>query len=148
MPVFYKVHSPRPICQGKSSPFSSISLMSQKKRFPSRPFQILSRPRRNRRTASLRALARETVLGPANLVLPLFVMEGRGRRQAIRSMPGVFRLSRDQVVAEAKRAYKSGIPAVALFPVIDDKRKDKTATESRKRDGLLQKTVRDLKSAV
>ncbi|HEX2612484.1 MAG TPA: porphobilinogen synthase [Fibrobacteria bacterium] len=109
---------------------------------------LVSRPRRNRRSASLRALVRETVLTPADFILPLFVMEGSRKREAIRSMPGVFRLTRDLAVAEARRAHKLGIPAVALFPVIPGKLKDKHASESKNRDGLLQRTIRDLKGAV
>jgi porphobilinogen synthase len=109
---------------------------------------LIGRPRRNRKSASIRALVRETVLTPADFILPLFVMEGSKKREAIPSMPGVFRLSRDLAVAEAKRAYKLGIPAVALFPVVAGKLKDKFATESKNPDGLLQRTVRDLKNAV
>ena len=106
------------------------------------------RPRRNRKSAMMRALVRETILAPSNFILPLFVMEGKKQKDPIRSMPGVFRLSRDLIVAEAKRAYRLGIPAVALFPVIPDRQKDRLATASKDPDGLLQKTVRDLKSAV
>jgi len=109
---------------------------------------LVGRPRRNRATASIRALVRETVLTPADFILPLFVMEGSRKREAIKSMPGVFRLSRDLAVAEAKRAYKLGIPAVALFPVIADALKDKRATESKNPDGLLPRVIKDLKSAV
>lgn len=75
------------------------------------------RPRRNRRTEAIRRLVRETDVTPHHLVLPLFVCEGKGRRIAIASMPGVYRLSRDLIVKEARAAYKLGIPAVALFPV-------------------------------
>lgn len=110
--------------------------------------ELVGRPRRNRVSASIRALVRETVLTPADFILPLFVMEGKNKREAITSMPGVFRLSRDLAVAEARRAHKLGIPAVALFPVIADKLKDKHATESKNPDGLLQRTIRDLKNAV
>jgi porphobilinogen synthase len=110
--------------------------------------ELGARPRRNRKSASLRALVRETLLAPSDFILPLFVMEGTKKKTPIASMPGVFRLTRDLVVAEAKRAYKLGIPAVALFPVIAEKLKDKRATESSNQDGLLQRTVRDLKNAV
>ena len=109
---------------------------------------LFIRPRRNRKSKSMRDLVRETVLTPADFILPLFVMEGKNRREAIRPMPGVFRLSRDLVVVESKRAHKLGIRAVALFPVIPEKQKDRLATEAKNRDGLLQKTIRDLKSAV
>jgi porphobilinogen synthase len=96
----------------------------------------------------MRALIRETILSPSDFILPLFVMEGKKDKVPIRSMPGIFRLSRDLIVAEARRAHKLGIPAVALFPVITEKKKDQQAAESKNPDGLLQKTVRDLKSAV
>ena len=106
------------------------------------------RPRRNRRTAALRRLVSETALCPSHFILPLFVCEGRGRREAIKSMPGCFRLSRELLVREARSAAKLGIPAVALFPALSDRLKDKVATESLNPDGLLQQTVRALKDAV
>ena len=106
------------------------------------------RPRRNRRTAALRRLVSETALCPSHFILPLFVCEGRGRREAIKSMPGCYRLSRELLVREARSAAKLGIPAVALFPALSDRLKDKVATESLNPDGLLQQTVRALKDAV
>ncbi len=109
---------------------------------------LLIRPRRNRRTASMRGLVRETNLAPSHLILPLFVCEGRQRREVIRSMPGTFRLSRDLVIKEAKAAHKLGIPAVALFPALPGKLKDKVATESLNPNGLLPTTVRALKDAL
>jgi porphobilinogen synthase len=109
---------------------------------------MLRRPRRNRRTASLRDLARETDLSPRNFIYPLFLQEGRKVRTPIRSMPGVERLSRDLLVKEAKRAHSLGIPAVALFPALPDRLKDRLATASADPRGLLQDTVRDLKDKV
>ena len=105
------------------------------------------RPRRNRRTAALRRLVSETALCPSHFILPLFVCEGRGRCEAIKSMPGCFRLSRELLVREARSAARLGIPAVALFPALSDRLKDKVATESLNPDGLLQQTVRALKDA-
>ena len=106
------------------------------------------RPRRNRRTDAIRRLVRETEVNPNNLVLPLFVCEGKNRRIAIASMPGVYRLSRDLIVKEARAAYKLGIPAVALFPVLPQRLKDPTASAALNPDGLLPQTVHALKSAV
>ena len=106
------------------------------------------RPRRNRRSATLRALMRETELSPGHFILPQFVQEGRNRRDAIASMPGIARLSLDLVVKQAREATKLGIGAVALFPVLPDNQKDKRATASAKPDGLLQKCVRALKDAL
>ncbi len=106
------------------------------------------RPRRNRRTEAIRRLVRETEVTPAHLVLPLFVCEGKQRRVAIGSMPGVFRLSRDLMVKEARAAWKLGIPAVALFPALPGRLKDRTASESLNPNGLLQQAVRALKDAL
>jgi porphobilinogen synthase len=110
--------------------------------------KLRQRPRRNRASEPIRRLVRETSLKPDHLILPLFVMEGKDKQIAIKSMPGQFRFSRDKIVATAKRAAKLGIPAIALFPVIDDKLKDKYAKESVNKDGLLQKTIKDLKNSV
>jgi len=106
------------------------------------------RPRRNRATASMRALVRETELSPAHFILPLFIQEGSNLRTPIRSMPGVERLTRDMIVKEAKRALSLGIGTVALFPVIPEAKKDKLASLSASDAGLLQDTIRDLKQSV
>jgi porphobilinogen synthase len=108
----------------------------------------LRRPRRNRKSESLRALVRETELSPAHFILPLFVQEGANLRTPIRSMPGVERLSRDLIVSEAKRALSLGIGSVALFPLIPEAKKDSRASLSASDSGLLQDTVRDLKQSV
>ncbi len=105
------------------------------------------RPRRNRKSASLRRLVRETNVTVDDLILPMFVMDGSNTREPIKTMPGVARFSLDLLIAEAKRAYGLGIPAVALFPALGDEKKDKRATESTNADGLLQRTVRALKEA-
>jgi len=106
------------------------------------------RPRRNRRNNSIRRMVRETLLSPADLIWPLFVIDGDHEEQPIAAMPDCFRWSRDRIVTEAKEAYARGIPAVALFPVLDETLKDSMARASTDPDGLLQKTVRDLKAAV
>jgi len=106
------------------------------------------RPRRNRKNEATRSLVRETSLEPSDFIWPVFVMEGQATRTPVSSMPGVFRLSRDLVVKEAREAWKAGIPALALFPALPEKLKDPLAKESTNPDGLLQRTVRDLKEAV
>lgn len=103
------------------------------------------RPRRNRKSSSMRSLIRESEISPADLVLPIFVTEGENAEDAINSMPGVARLSLDRVVEKAGQAQGLGIPAVALFPVLADPLKDSRASESTNPDGLLQRTVRELK---
>ena len=110
--------------------------------------QILSRPRRNRKTDSIREMIRETWLHPSDLILPLFVVEGQNLKIEIEAMPDCYRLSPDLIVEEAKSAQQLGIPAVALFPALSDLQKDHLATESTNPNGLLQRTVRLLKSSV
>jgi porphobilinogen synthase len=109
---------------------------------------MLARPRRNRRTAGMRALVRDTELTPARLVYPMFVQEGEGKRSPIESMPGQARLSIDLLVETAGEAFKLGVPAVALFPVLPDDQKDPRGSESTNASGLLQRSVRALKAAL
>jgi porphobilinogen synthase len=109
---------------------------------------LIHRLRRNRRTPAIRALVRETTLAPSDFIWPLFVVDGKDVRIPVESMPGCFRLSRELIVEEAKEALSLGIPAVALFPVIDEHLKDPLARESAKPHGLLPRTVKDLKEGV
>lgn len=109
---------------------------------------MLNRPRRNRLTSAVRGLVRETHLTPAHLVLPMFVQEGENHRSPIGSMPGVARLSIDVLIKEAREAQRLGVAGVALFPVVPDQLKTPTGIESLNPEGLLQRTVRALKSEV
>jgi porphobilinogen synthase len=93
-------------------------------------------------------MVRETGLTPADLIYPLFLIEGDNRQVEIESMPDCFRLSPDRIVEEARVAHRLGIPAIALFPALGDELKDRVATESTNPNGLLQTTVREVKSAV
>ena len=106
---------------------------------------LLHRPRRNRRTDSLRRMMRETSLSPADFILPLFIVDGESSREEIKSMPGCYRLGRKALLQQAKEALELGIPAVALFPKVDDAKKDSVATESLNPRGLLQDSIKALK---
>jgi porphobilinogen synthase len=107
----------------------------------------LTRMRRMRRDAFSRALMRETVLTPADLILPVFVREGERTREAVPSMPGVERLSIDELVKVAGQALELGIPALALFPVTPPEAKSLDAKEAWNADGLAQRAVRALKKS-
>jgi porphobilinogen synthase len=91
---------------------------------------------------------RENAVTPGDLIWPVFVVEGGSLRSPVGSMPGVERMSIDILVTEARAAYALGIPALALFPVVDDALKDHTASESTNDNGLLQRALRALKDAV
>jgi porphobilinogen synthase len=106
-----------------------------------------TRLRRMRRDGFSRALMRETVLTPADLILPVFVHEGQNCRTPIPSMPGVERLSIDQLLLVAARAHALGIPAMALFPVTPPEAKSLDAAEAWNPAGLAQRAVRALKEA-
>jgi porphobilinogen synthase len=91
-------------------------------------------------------MVRETTLEPSDFVYPLFVMEGRGERRPIASMPGIFNLSVDSAVVEAKAARALGIPALILFGLPD--KKDAEGTQAYAKDGIVQRALRTLKEAV
>jgi porphobilinogen synthase len=101
------------------------------------------RPRRLRQSAALRRLVAETHLSASQLVLPLFVRDGRKLRQPIHSMPGVFQFSPDELLREAGRAHALGVPAVLIFGIPD--RKDAKASGAYAANGVVQRTVRLLK---
>ena len=106
-----------------------------------------TRMRRMRRDAFSRALMRETVLTPADLILPVFVQEGKGVvRDAVASMPGVARLSIEALLEVAEQAQELGVPALALFPHLKDDKKTADGREAFNDDGLVQRAVRALKS--
>ncbi|OBS08282.1 porphobilinogen synthase [Acidihalobacter prosperus] len=116
--------------------------MSEPARYP------LTRPRRMRRDDFSRRMMRENRLAADDLIYPVFVLEGRGRREAVASMPGVERLSVDLLVERAAEAAELGIPALALFPVTPPEHKSLDAAEAYNPKGLAQRAVRALKSAV
>ena len=104
------------------------------------------RPRRLRRTETIRALVRETRLSPDDFVYPLFVCEGEGVRREISSMPGVFNLSVDELVKEVDEAHKAGVRSVMLFGVPD--KKDAAGTQAYAEDGITQRAIRAIKREV
>ncbi|RYE06049.1 MAG: porphobilinogen synthase [Rickettsiaceae bacterium] len=105
------------------------------------------RLRRNRKTNWIRDLIAESSLKAADLVLPLFVVEGYNQRQAIKTMPGIYRQSIDQVIATVNLAARAGIKAVALFPVIDFALKSFYAEEAYNPDNLVCRTIKAIKTA-
>ncbi len=105
----------------------------------------LSRPRRLRRDDFTRNLVREHAVTAHDLIYPVFVLDGKGRREAVASMPGVERLSLDLLLPVAEDCVKLGIPVMALFPVIDPSLKDPEGTEALNPDGLVPRVVRSLK---
>lgn len=109
--------------------------------------QLDQRPRRNRRTASIRALVQETVLRPSDLVMPYFIMEGENRQIEIPSMPGIFRMTLDLAMREIEKIHKRGIPGVILFPVVPEEKKDNEGSYGYREDGIVPVAIEKLKAA-
>ena len=109
---------------------------------------LTRRPRRMRRTASLRALASETEVLPHHLIQPVFVIEGEGAPEAIDSMPGIFRLSIKDTVAECRELHGLGVSGVALFPKLDESLKSDDGREALNPNTLVLRAIRAVKAVV
>lgn len=106
-----------------------------------------TRMRRMRFNQFSRRLMAETQLTVDDLIYPMFILEGKNQREKIHSMPGIERMSVDVLLQEAAELVRLGIPAIALFPVIDPAKKTLTAEEAYNPEGLVQRAVRELKKA-
>ena len=109
---------------------------------------MMIRPRRNRQNEVIRSMVRENFLSPAQLIAPLFVIEGKNQNIPIKSMPGYARFSIDQLVKEAKELYALGVKSVALFPAISDNLKTPDAREAYNSDGLNARAILAVKEAI
>ncbi len=107
-----------------------------------------TRMRRNRYSEFTRRLVRETELSAADLIYPVFVIDGENGREAVPSMPGIHRLTIDNLVEEARRAHAAGIPMIALFPNLDQSLRTPEGEQAWNPDGLIPRAVRALKSAL
>ena len=103
------------------------------------------RMRRMRKDAFSRAMMREHTLSPADLIYPVFIQEGRNQREKVASMPGVERLSIDELLGVAEECVALGVPAMALFPVINPALKTPDGIEATNPDGLVPRAVKELK---
>ncbi len=106
------------------------------------------RLRRTRQTGWSRAMVRETTLTQSDLIWPLFIIDGQNERTAIKTMPGVERMSVDLAVEAARQAAAEGIPALALFPNTQDERRSESAEEAYNPDNLMCRALSAIKSAV
>jgi porphobilinogen synthase len=105
--------------------------------------ELIQRPRRLRKTESLRALVKETRLTPESFVYPLFVCEGEGIRREITSMPGCYNLSIDHLVREVEAGRKVGVRSIVLFGIPDHK--DAIGSQAYAEDGITQRAIRAVK---
>jgi len=103
------------------------------------------RPRRLRKTQVIREMVRETELTPRDFIFPMFVVPGSGVRKEIGAMPGIYQLSRDELVKEAGAAWDVGVPSVILFGIPEHK--DEVGSEAYRADGVVQRAIEALKKA-
>ncbi|MCC6372908.1 MAG: porphobilinogen synthase [Bacteroidia bacterium] len=102
------------------------------------------RPRRNRKSAAIRNMVEENTVSVNNLILPLFLIEGKNKYSEVSSMPGIFRLSADLMLKEIEECLSLGITTFDIFPAISDDLKNRTATESLNKKGLYLSAIREI----
>lgn len=109
---------------------------------------MIRRNRILRANPAIRAMVAETILRPSDFIAPLFVVEGKGVKEEIISMPGYFRYSLDLIVTEVKELWSLGVKSVLLFVMVPDNLKDNKGTEAVNPDGLMQRSIKAIKDAV
>ena len=110
--------------------------------------EMLKRPRRIRKSPSVRSLVQETHLHPSDFITPFFLIEGSEREEAIAEMPGVSKYSIDLLLEKAYTLHKKGVPAIILFPCISNSLKDEEASEAFNPTGLLPKAIHIIKQEI
>ncbi len=108
----------------------------------------LQRNRRLRTSPALRTLVRETIISPADFIVPLFIVEGKNIKEEIASMPDYYRFSLDLLKDEVKDLWNMGLKSVLLFVKVEDHLKDNKGTEAVNKDGLMQRAIKAVKDAV
>jgi porphobilinogen synthase len=106
---------------------------------------MLQRPRRNRKSETIRNMVRETSLSLDNLIFPLFLVDGAGKKIPIDSMPGIFRFSEDLLLQEVEDCLKLGVKSFVLFPAVENALKNKEATYSYSTSNFYLRTIREIK---
>ncbi len=106
---------------------------------------IPRRPRRNRKSSAIRNMIQENSVGVSDLIFPLFLIEGTKKSVEVDSMPGIYRYSPDLLLKEIESCLALGITTFDIFPALEDKLKDKKATESTNKNGLYLSTIREIK---
>jgi porphobilinogen synthase len=106
---------------------------------------MLQRPRRNRKSEVIRQMVQETHISAANLIFPLFIIEGENQKSEVSSMPGIYRYSIDNLLREVESCMKLGLRSFDLFPNISEELKDKYATESHREENLYLRAIAQVK---
>ena len=104
------------------------------------------RPRRNRKSAAMRAMVEETTLSINDFIYPIFLIEGSGQKEEISSMPGIYRYSLDLLLKEIHECVEIGIKGFCIFPSLKEEKKDKYATEGYNKNSLYIQALMKIKS--
>ena len=107
---------------------------------------LTHRPRRNRKSQVVRDLVQENTLSGNDFIYPLFLIDGKKKKTEVKSMPGIFRFSEDLLLKEIENCMKLGLKTFALFPNIEEKLKDKTASQSWNNKGLYLRSIKEIKT--
>lgn len=108
---------------------------------------MLQRPRRNRKSEVIRQMVQETHISAANLIFPLFIVDGNNQKTEVTSMPGIFRYSIDNLLREVESCMKLGLKSFDLFPNIEESLKDKYATEGLREGNLYLRAISEVKKS-
>jgi porphobilinogen synthase len=119
--------------------------MNSKSRNENQNLVLAHRPRRLRKTSALRDMVEETHLGLSQLIFPLFLVPGTKKKIEVKSMPGIFRFSLDEILKEIESCRKLGLHSFVLFPAIEDEKKNKKASEALNSKGLYPKAISEIK---
>ena len=109
------------------------------------PFKNTRRPRRNRKSETIRAMVEETSVTTSDLIYPLFLLDGSSQKVEVNSMPGIFRMSGDLMLKEIEECMNVGIRAFDVFPAVEEQHKDKTATKSYDPNFFYLKALKQIK---
>src|SRR5688500_9163142 len=109
------------------------------------PFKNIRRPRRNRKSETIRSMVEETTVSTNDLIYPLFLLDGSSQKVEVNSMPGIFRLTADLMLKEIEACMKLGVRAFDVFPAVEDQHKDKYAKKSYDQNFFYLKTLREIK---
>ena len=113
--------------------------------YPASETIMIQRPRRNRKSEAIRSMVRENDVRVSDFIFPMFLIEGKNKKEEVKSMPGIFRWSSDLLLHEIEKCMKLGIQNFCLFPSLPNSRKNKTASESWNKKGVYLKTIREIK---
>lgn len=109
---------------------------------------MIKRPRRNRQTPAIRSLLQEHLLRPSDFIMPFFVLAGENKKEALPSLPGIYKQTKDSIVKEAEALHRKGVPGIILFPIYPSDQKDPHGSRALDPQGTIPEAVRWIKKEI